>query len=133
MPDSILMSRPSTQPDLAPAVRRRRILVVEDEYVMAKDLQHEVEDAGAEVLGLVPSVTAALALLAREAAPDAAILDMNFKGELVFPVAEALRERGIPFMFATGSDRSSLPPAYAQVPRCEKPFDVGRCLRTLFR
>ncbi len=133
MPDPILMSRPSTQPDLASAVRGRRILVVEDEYVLAQDLRLELEDAGAEVLGPAPSVAEALALLAREAPPDAAILDVNLGGELVFPVAEALRERGVPFMFATGYDRSSLPPAYADVPRCEKPFDVGRCLRALFR
>lgn len=133
MPDSILMSRPGAGPDLALAVRGRRILVVEDEYVMAKDLQHELEDAGAEVLGPVPSVADALALLATDVRPDAAVLDVNLGGELVFPVAEALRERGVPFLFATGYDRWALPATYAEVPRCEKPFDVGRCLRTLFR
>ena len=80
----------------------------------------------------MPSVADALDLLAAGAPPDAAILDVNLGGEMVFPLAEALRDRGVPFMFATGYDSWALPPAYADVPRCEKPFDVGRCLRTLF-
>lgn len=115
----------------APSLRGRRVLVVEDEYMLAEDLRCELEGAGAAVLGPVPSVADALALLARGPPPDAAILDVNLGGEMVFPVAEALRERGVPFVFATGYDAWSLPPAYAQVPRCEKPFDVGRCLASL--
>lgn len=87
---------------LPSGLRDRRIHVVEDEYIMAQDLRYELEDAGAEVLGPVPSVTGALTLLAREAPPDAAILDVNLGGEMVYPLADILRQRGIPFMFATG-------------------------------
>lgn len=133
MADPILMPRPGGGPDLALAVQGRRVLVVEDDYVLAKDLQHELEDAGAEVLGPVPSVADALALLATDARPGAAVPDVNLGGEWVFPMAEALRERGVPFLFATGYDRWSLPATYAEVPHCEKPFDVGRCLRTWIR
>ena len=128
MPDPIPL-RPRAPPS---ALRNRRILVVEDEYVLAQDLQRELEDAGAEVVGPVPSIAGAMALLDAGAAPDAAILDVNLGGEMVFPLAEALRERGVPFMFATGYDAWSLPQAFAEVPRCEKPFDVGRCLLMLF-
>ena len=132
MPDPIAMPLHGSQPDLAAAVRGRRVLVVEDEYMLAQDLRQELEGMGAEVLGPVPSVAGALALLAGTAVPDAAILDVNLGGEMVFPVAEALRERGVPFIFTTGYDGWSLPPAYAEVPRCEKPFNVRRCVLTLF-
>ncbi len=113
-------------------LQTRRILVVEDEYVQADALQQQLEDLGADVLGPVPSVAAALALLAAGPPIDGAILDVGLRDEMAFPVAEALRARGIPFLFATGYDRSSLPSAYAHVPCCEKPFDVGHCLWTLF-
>ncbi|HVG48881.1 MAG TPA: response regulator [Rubellimicrobium sp.] len=134
MPEPVPLRRPAptSEPAAPAAPRHRRVLVVEDEYLLAEDLRRGLEDAGAEVLGPVPSVADALALLATEAPPDAAILDVNLGGEMVFPVADVLRERGVPFMFATGYDQWSLPQAYTDVPRCEKPFDVGRCLRTLF-
>lgn len=113
-------------------LRDRRILVVEDDYMLAQELRGELEGAGVEVLGPVPSVANALELLGREALPDAAILDVNLKGEMVFPVAQALRQQGVPFVFATGYDAGSLPQAYAEVPCCEKPLNVARCLRVLF-
>lgn len=114
------------------ALRNRLILVVEDEYVVAQDIQSELEAAGAEVLGPAPTVTDALTLLAGSAALDAAILDVNLKGELVFPVAAALRKRDVPFVFVTGYEWWMLPTAYTNVRCCEKPFDVGRCLSGLF-
>lgn len=52
---------------------------------------------------------------------------------MVFPAAEALRAQSIPFLFATGYDTQSLPPAYAEVPCCEKPFEARRCAELLFR
>jgi CheY-like chemotaxis protein len=89
MPEpTLLWSRPAL-----PALHGRRILVVEDEYMVAEDLRVELESMGAEVLGPVPSVARALALLARTSEIDAAILDVNLGSEMVFPVAEALRER----------------------------------------
>ena len=119
--------------DPDPAVRGRRILVVEDDYMLARELQQELEDAGTEVLGPVPTVEDALALLAAEVVPpDAAILDVNLGGQLAYPLADHLREQGVPFVLATGYDAQSIPAAYANVPRCEKPLDVRRCLRALF-
>jgi len=99
----------------------RRVLVVEDEYFIADDLARALEKLGAEVVGPVPSKDKALTLLGTGPL-DAAVLDINLKGEAVFPVADALREQGVPFVFATGYDEASVPPGYQDVPRWEKPF-----------
>jgi CheY-like chemotaxis protein len=108
----------------------RRVLVVEDEFFLADDMAHALRALGAEVSGPVPTSDQALALLAAEPI-DAAVLDMNLKGRMVFPVADALRERGIPFVFATGYDQSAVPAAYQDVPRWEKPFDPHKLSRAL--
>ncbi len=112
-------------------LRNRRILVVEDEYMLAEDMRAGLEHAGAVVLGPVPSVEEALELLAGEADLDGAVLDINLNGEKVFPVVDALAARGIPFLFATGYSGSDVPPAYRSVARCEKPVNAGTIARVL--
>ena len=109
----------------------RRVLVVEDEYVLAEELRDELERLGADVLGPVAAVGDALDLLAREALPDVAVLDVNLGGEMVFPVARALTDLGIPFVLATCYDPRELPGSYAQAPRCEKPIDPRELARAL--
>jgi hypothetical protein len=54
---------------------------------------------------------------------DAAVLDINLHGDMTYPLADALRSRGVPFLFATGYDDGHLPPEYADIPRCEKPLN----------
>ncbi|WP_425231080.1 response regulator [Sphingomonas sp.] len=90
-----------------------------------------LEDAGATVLGPVSSVTEALSLL--DGAPDvnSAILDINLNGEMVYPVADALTARGIPFIFATGYDEAAVPTAWRHVMRCEKPVNAAAVTRAL--
>src|SRR5947209_14372115 len=81
-------------------LRGRRFLVVEDEYVIAADLTASLEALGAEVAGPAPSVAAALTLLESEGDRlDGAVLDVNLGKERVYPVADVLRGRGIPFVF----------------------------------
>lgn len=88
----------------------RRILVVEDDYMIAEDVRHELENAGAIVAGPVPSVGEALRLLDGEPAVDAAVLDVNLGAdERSFPIAEALEARAIPFLFATGYNSADIP------------------------
>lgn len=99
-----------------------RILVVEDEYLLADDLSEALMEAGAEVLGPIASIEGAIAFIAAEASINAGVLDVNLRGEMVFPVADALRVRGIPFVFATGYDGWALPERFADAPRVEKPF-----------
>jgi CheY-like chemotaxis protein len=113
------------------AINRRHVLVVEDDYNIAIDLARSLEDFGVSVLGPVASVADALALVARELAIDGAILDINLGVEKVFPLADCLRERGVPFVFATGYDHWIIPDAYADVPRFEKPVETFALARFL--
>ncbi len=86
---------------------------------------------GVDVLGPVPSVAAALALLAAGTPPDAAILDVKLGGEMAFPVAEALRARSIPFMFTTGYAPRRCPRPMPTCPAARSPSTwataCGRC------
>src|SRR4028119_1400361 len=85
------------------SLRGRRVLVVEDDYILAEDLREQLLSCGAEVVGPVACVADALALLEDGSAPCGAILDIGLvENETVYPVADALRTRDIPFVFATG-------------------------------
>jgi len=111
-----------------------RVLVVEDEYFIADDIAHALSTLGAEVVGPVPTRADALACLgdsSGEGRIDAAVLDINLRGETCFPVADALATRGVPFVFATGYDQEMVPGAYGHVPRWEKPFDPEALVRAL--
>ncbi|MCC2976735.1 response regulator [Sphingomonas sp. PL-96] len=108
-----------------------RILVVEDEYLLADELALELADEGAVVLGPVSNISRALALLDEEARPDGAILDINLGGEPAFPLADALINRGVPLVFTTGYDARAIPERFAGIPRCEKPISIGRITAAL--
>jgi DNA-binding LytR/AlgR family response regulator len=113
-------------------LKGRRLLIVEDEYMIASDLTEFFEHAGAEVIGPVGSVKDALALIAREGERlDGALLDVNLRNDKVYPVADALFAAGVPFVFATGYDAHAVPEAYADVPRCDKPVDRRQLARLL--
>ncbi len=112
---------------------RCRILVVEDEYLLADEMALELEDTGAIVLGPVPSVEQALALLDGEVPPDGAILDINLGGETAFPVADVLIGRGVPVLFTTGYDSEAIPERFAHVLLCEKPVNIRRVTAALGR
>ena len=110
----------------------RVILVVEDEYLAAAELARELERRGATVAGPVPDVRRALLLLGSTARLDGALLDIQLRGERVYPVAEALRARAVPFVFVSGFDSEFLPEAYRGVPLCEKPLDLDTVCAALF-
>lgn len=115
--------------DLSPAAGKR-ILVAEDEYFIAKDVVDELEAAGAEVVGPVATTAAALSFVAGSRL-DGAILDINLRDGLVYPVADALLERGVPFVFATGFGAAMIPERFAGIALCEKPVDFDKCFGTL--
>ena len=99
----------------------RRILVVEDESLVAMLLETILEDLGCGVVGPEGTVASGIES-ARNAAIDAALLDVNVAGELVFPVAEQLKSRGIPFVFSTGYGEGGLPEQWRGYPTIQKPF-----------
>ena len=114
----------------ASALTGRRILVVEDEYFLADDLKHTLAGHGAEVIGPVGTLEAADRLVGRGGV-DCAVLDINLRGEMAFPVADRLREAGIPFLIATGYGGSAMPERFRDVPHLQKPFEPGRLLELL--
>ncbi|MEH3121352.1 MAG: response regulator [Sphingomonas phyllosphaerae] len=101
-----------------------RILVVEDEYLLADDLRTGLDDAGALVLGPVATVDDALTLVGAEPRIDGAVLDVNLGGEPAYAVADLLIERHVPLVFTTGYDGTSLPSRFADIARCEKPTTI---------
>ena len=107
------------------------VLVAEDEYMIAHDLARELGRAGARVIGPAPSLDRTMDLIAATDRIDGAILDVSLQGEKVFPAAEMLEARGIPFLFATGYDPSVIPPRFGSILRCEKPIGPGALRRAL--
>src|SRR4051812_10926936 len=107
----------------------RRILVVEDEYMLAADVAQFLESRGATVIGPFGSVARALAAVERETI-DGAVLDINLGDERVYPVADALIGRGVPIVFATGYEELLMQRPYLGLPRCPKPIDKMELLQT---
>jgi CheY-like chemotaxis protein len=101
-----------------------RLLVVEDEAMVAMMLEDMLSDLGCVVAGSAGNITRGLAFAEDDDfALDAAVLDINLGGEKVFPVAERLVIRGVPFVFATGYGRDGVTEAFARAPVLSKPFD----------
>ena len=108
-----------------------RVLLVEDDYFIADGMRSEFERLGAEVVGPVSSVDEAIELIATSDL-DASVLDINLQEVMSYSVADALRARGIPFVFATGYEKAAIPERFTDVPRCEKPVEPRHISRALF-
>ncbi len=99
----------------------RRILIVEDESLVAMLLETILEDMGCTPVGPASSIDEGLRLVSSEQL-DGALLDVNVAGRQIFPVAEALRERGVPFVFSTGYGEGGLPDEWRGQRTIQKPF-----------
>ena len=102
-------------------LRSPRVLIVEDETLVSMLIEDMVCDCGGHVVGPAATFEQAIAL-ALEEDLDLAILDVNVAGLVVYPVADILRHRGIPFIFVTGYDPSIVPARYQHARVLLKPF-----------
>lgn len=100
-----------------------RVLVVEDEAIISFLLEDMLGELGATDVRHAANVRGALAFL-DDHTPHLAVLDVNLGGERVYPVAEALEAKGIPFVFTTGYGKSGIDPRWSARPVVQKPFNV---------
>ena len=111
----------------------KRILIVEDEALIAMTLEAELIDAGSTVVGPAFDLPSAIQLASEPL--DAAVLDINLRGEKVFPAARVLRDRGVPIVFASANcdDLDSTGDEFNGCPRIEKPLSIAHLLETIAR
>jgi len=108
-----------------------RVLIVEDNYVVADALRYLIDGYDGAVTAIVPSVERALEALAANPV-DIAVLDINLHGASVVPLAEHLRAQGVPFVFLTGyGDAELLPEDLRDRPRFDKPVQAERLVEAL--
>lgn len=110
------------------------VLVVEDDFIVAYDMQMMLEEQGARVLGPATSLAEALALVEKEQ-PTVAVLDVNLGGAYVFPLADLLLSKDVPFVFATAyaDDDRLFPQAARSAPRLPKPVLPNVLIAQLMR
>ncbi|TCF96656.1 response regulator [Paraburkholderia strydomiana] len=110
----------------------QRVLVVEDDYMVAQAVMALLEDAGIHVVGPIGWVDEVLSFLGEHAdAFDCAVLDVDLHGETSYPVMDALAARGIRFVLTTGYGADALDSRYSHYARCEKPIDRDLLFRAL--
>jgi CheY-like chemotaxis protein len=110
----------------------RRALVVEDEVMVAIYIEDLLAELGYEVVAVATRLDRALAL-ARQGGFDFAVLDINLDGQMSFPVADVLREQGIPFLFASGYGSKGVNDNYHHAVRIQKPFRSSELVQAINR
>jgi DNA-binding response OmpR family regulator len=111
--------------DMTEELSGKRIVVVEDDFLLATEICRELRNLGATVLGPAPTPFYASQLIGRGRI-DAAVLDVRLHGSTVFEVADQLRGQGVPILFATAYDRQAIPPRFQETCLLQKPLDRKR-------
>ena len=111
----------------------RRILIVEDESLVAMLIETILEDMDCIPVGPAANIEEGLRLVADTQDLDAALLDVNVAGQQIFPVADALKARGVPFVFSTGYGEAGLPEHWRGHPTIQKPFTEDAVKSALFK
>lgn len=104
-------------------LRDLKVLLLEDSELIAMHMEEMLADAGCDVVATLDTVAGALDFVQSHSV-DAAVLDVNLRGEKVFSVAAELKARGIPFVFSTGAGERFIPPEFNAAPHLSKPFEA---------
>lgn len=112
-------------------IEGKRILVVEDEFLVAEDLNSALKNTGARVLGPVGIISDGLRLVDDSPDIEGAVLDINLGGALAYPIAQKLMDRNIPFIFTTAYDAEDVPEKFWNIKLCQKPTTMHKIIRTL--
>lgn len=114
----------SAQECAEPDFKGLRLLIAEDTAVVAAELERILGGWGCELVGPFMTLSSALQAARERSDLDGALLDINLQGETVYPVADELQKRGVPFIFLTGYARESLDDRFRNAPTLEKPFGL---------
>jgi DNA-binding response OmpR family regulator len=125
------MSNDLSRDDTA-RLRGKRVLLIEDEYLIADDLNRALSHSGVVVIGPIGTLEAGLRAASSELI-DIAILDINLRGEWSYPIVDELLARNIPVVLATGYDEEAVQPGFSQLPRVQKPYKPNEVLALLHR
>lgn len=117
--------------DLSAPLQGLSILLVEDEYLIAADIETTLARRGATIVGLAPTVADAMVAIDQTERLDCAVLDINLGSETSYPIGEALSVRNVPVIFVTGYESLLLPAAFASFPRLNKPFNANILVNTI--
>jgi DNA-binding response OmpR family regulator len=118
--------------EIAGELAGRRVLIVEDEFFLAILLEEDLQAAGCAIVGPFKTVKTAVDASRKEAF-HVAVLDINLNGQMVYPLAEELSTRQIPFLFLSGYGFGDLPDRFRNVPRLAKPYETTMLVRELQR
>jgi len=117
----------------AAASRPLRVLVAEDEFLIAMDLAEDLQAIGADVIAVRSRLADLRSAIEGAERIDLAVLDINLHGEMVYPVVDELIARQVPVVFATGYDADAIPAKYARIERCEKPVCGARLAQVVHK
>lgn len=123
---SVIAGEPWRKEGIVMGVEGTRVIIVEDEALLALDMEDQVTEAGCIVAGSAATIDQAMDL-ARTADFHVALLDMNLGGERIDPVARLIAARGMPVIFITGYGQRTLPPGIA-APVLDKPCTMEKLL-----
>jgi len=119
-----------TNANPAARLKGKNVLIIEDEFYLAVELQEAVERAGGQVIGPCPDAAAGLNEMDK-GRPDCAVVDINLGEGPSYEMAEALQRRNVPFVFLTGYDAPAIPSQFAGIERVEKPASINRVVEAL--
>ena len=109
-----------------------RILIVEDMLLVADEINYQLRVIGCEVIGPCSNVADARLAIERQN-PEAALVDVNLRGESGFPIADELCKRNVPFLFMTGYDSAYLPTEYRRFDCIQKPFTADQLREVMWK